>query len=49
MERFVAVSHLARDGARMAALARGDLAVPVPTCPEWTLRDLLEHCGFVHR
>lgn len=33
----------------MADLARGDLDAPVPTCPDWTLRDLIEHTGFVHR
>jgi uncharacterized protein (TIGR03083 family) len=43
------LDHLARDGGRMAALARGDLDARVPTCPEWTLRDLIEHTGNVHR
>lgn len=33
----------------MAALARGDLAVRVPTCPDWDLRELLVHTGKVHR
>ena len=33
----------------MADLARGDLDARVPTCPEWTLRDLLIHTGAVHR
>ena len=33
----------------MAELARGDLDAPVPTCPDWKLRDLIEHTGFVHR
>lgn len=33
----------------MAALARGDLTAPVPTCPDWTLGDLLLHTGQVHR
>lgn len=49
MDSTTYLAHLARDGARMAALARGDLDAPVPTCPDWTLRDLVEHCGFVHR
>jgi len=43
------LAHLAHDGGRMADLARGDLDVPVPTCPEWTLRDLIEHTGQDHR
>ncbi len=33
----------------MADLAAGDLTVAVPTCPDWTLADLVEHTGFVHR
>ncbi|MFC5060866.1 maleylpyruvate isomerase family mycothiol-dependent enzyme [Actinomycetospora atypica] len=27
----------------------GDLSGPVPTCPDWTLRDLVRHLGRVHR
>jgi uncharacterized protein (TIGR03083 family) len=49
MERDDYLAHLARDGGRMAELARGDLEAPVPTCPEWTLKDLIEHTGQVHR
>lgn len=33
----------------MADLARRDLDAQVPTCPDWKLHDLIEHCGFVHR
>lgn len=33
----------------MADLARADLDVAVPTCPDWTLRDLIVHTGHVHR
>jgi uncharacterized protein (TIGR03083 family) len=33
----------------MAELAGGDLTVKVPTCPDWTLRDLLVHTSEVHR
>src|SRR5690349_18840504 len=25
------------------------LAAPVPTCPDWTVRDLVVHQGMVHR
>jgi uncharacterized protein (TIGR03083 family) len=49
MERDDYLAHLAQDGGRMADLARGDLDVQVPTCPEWTLKDLIEHTGQVHR
>lgn len=31
------------------AAASGDLESPVPTCPDWTLSDLIGHLGWVHR
>ncbi|WP_066362387.1 maleylpyruvate isomerase family mycothiol-dependent enzyme [Herbidospora mongoliensis] len=35
---------------RMADVIRGhDLNKPVPTCPGWTLRDLVVHTGSTHR
>ncbi|MBO0821539.1 MAG: maleylpyruvate isomerase family mycothiol-dependent enzyme [Nocardiopsaceae bacterium] len=35
---------------RLASAADGtDPAVPVPSCPEWTLSKLLKHTGTVHR
>jgi uncharacterized protein (TIGR03083 family) len=41
---------LADQSARMAdALADADLTLPVPTCPDWTLRQLAEHVGRAHR
>jgi uncharacterized protein (TIGR03083 family) len=30
-------------------VAAGDLARPIPTCPDWTLRELAVHVGRVHR
>ena len=40
---------LGREGAVFAAtVAAGDLAATVPTCPEWTLRELAHHVGRVH-
>ncbi len=35
--------------ATLADLADGDLAIPVPTCPDWTLRQLLTHVGRAQR
>ena len=32
-----------------AAAARHDLSAQVPTCPEWTYRDLIVHVGSGHR
>jgi uncharacterized protein (TIGR03083 family) len=49
VQRDEHLAHLARDGHRMADLGRGDLDAPVPTCPDWTLGDLLLHTGQVHR
>ncbi|GAA2135659.1 maleylpyruvate isomerase family mycothiol-dependent enzyme [Kitasatospora kazusensis] len=40
---------LRRDGARLAEAAAGHLAAPVPSCPEWTVADLVGHTGAVHR
>ncbi|GLX21540.1 maleylpyruvate isomerase family mycothiol-dependent enzyme [Streptomyces lavendulae] len=41
---------VAAETARFAALlADADLTVPVPTCPGWTLADLVRHAGGVHR
>jgi uncharacterized protein (TIGR03083 family) len=42
--------QLEADGRRLAEVAAGtDLGAPVPTCPEWELRDLVHHVGGVHR
>ena len=47
------VEHLAalrREGDLLAeAVARTDLETPIPTCPEWRMRDLVRHMGDVHR
>jgi uncharacterized protein (TIGR03083 family) len=43
------LANLRTDGERLVALADGDLDAPVPTCPGWTLGDLLVHLGRVHR
>jgi uncharacterized protein (TIGR03083 family) len=38
------------DGAALAAAARAaGLGVAVPSCPGWTVADLVEHTGLVHR
>ncbi|WP_432986446.1 maleylpyruvate isomerase family mycothiol-dependent enzyme [Dactylosporangium sp. CA-233914] len=31
------------------AAEKAGFDAPVPTCPEWTVRDLVQHVGYVHR
>ncbi|HEX3705208.1 MAG TPA: maleylpyruvate isomerase family mycothiol-dependent enzyme, partial [Mycobacteriales bacterium] len=41
---------LEREGAELAlAAASASLADPVPGCPDWAVRDLVGHVGYVHR
>ncbi|MGP3959094.1 maleylpyruvate isomerase family mycothiol-dependent enzyme [Nonomuraea sp. 3N208] len=41
-------SEIETEAARLAQLS-GDLSVPVPTCPGWTLAELVTHVGQTHR
>lgn len=44
------IAGLQREGELMAAAAAdSDLDTPIPTCPGWTMRDLVRHTGAVHR
>jgi uncharacterized protein (TIGR03083 family) len=43
------LSYLEVDGPVLSSLARQDPSTPVPTCPKWTLGDLLAHVGSAHR
>ena len=40
--------HLKHDGGTLASIAREQPSTRVPTCPEWTLADLLAHVGSAH-
>ena len=44
------IGALRREGALLAAAAeRQALDAPVPTCPDWSVRDLVRHVAGVHR
>jgi uncharacterized protein (TIGR03083 family) len=44
------IAAVGGQGERLAAAAdRSGLDAPVPTCPDWAVRDLLLHLGSVHR
>lgn len=44
------IVELEGEAARLSSLVTGaDLTAPVPTCPGWTLADLLVHVGGTHR
>jgi uncharacterized protein (TIGR03083 family) len=42
------LTHVKADAARIAELAPRDFDAPVPTCPGWTVRDVVEHTGAVY-
>jgi hypothetical protein len=44
------IAALRDEGDLMAkAIAAAEPDAPIPTCPEWTMRDLVVHTGTVHR
>ncbi|GIZ96006.1 hypothetical protein TTY48_06180 [Tsukamurella sp. TY48] len=43
------IAALERDGAAVAATPAERLGEDVPSCPGWTVRDLIVHLGAVHR
>ncbi|GAA2247546.1 maleylpyruvate isomerase family mycothiol-dependent enzyme [Kitasatospora cystarginea] len=48
MNRTDYIHALRRDGARLAEAAAGNLRSAVPSCPEWTVADLVWHTGEVY-
>lgn len=48
MEPDTYLSHLRADGLALAAAAKRDLDAPVPSCPEWLVRDLVRHTAQVY-
>lgn len=49
MDKAAYLDAIAGDGAALAAAARLGLDEQVPSCPDWTVADLIEHTGSVHR
>lgn len=50
MEFAVWMDALRREGERMAkVVSRVSPDAPVPSCPDWSVRDLVRHLGRVHR
>jgi uncharacterized protein (TIGR03083 family) len=47
VEHAALVDALRREGAALGAVPISD--TDVPTCPEWTIVDLVTHVGWVHR
>jgi len=48
MESARYLECLAADEARLREIAGRDLAVVVPSCPEWSVKDLVEHVALVY-
>jgi uncharacterized protein (TIGR03083 family) len=49
MEKNRCIAALLADSAALAEAARLDLDAAVPSCPGWSVADLVEHTGRVHR
>jgi uncharacterized protein (TIGR03083 family) len=43
------LTHIESDGLLLESAARAGLDESVPCCPGWTVRDVVEHTGAVHR
>jgi uncharacterized protein (TIGR03083 family) len=48
MEYATYVDHVREDGLRLAAVVSGGLKAVVPSCPGWTVRDLVVHVAEVY-
>src|SRR5688572_12159220 len=49
MEKARCILALRTDSAALAKAARLGLDAPVPSCPGWSVADLVQHTGRVHR
>ena len=48
MDYTTYVEHVRQDGWRLAAAASGSLSIEVPTCPGWTMQDVVSHVAQVY-
>jgi uncharacterized protein (TIGR03083 family) len=48
VEYVTYVEHVRADGRRLLAVADGELANDVPSCPGWSVRDLVRHVAEVY-
>jgi uncharacterized protein (TIGR03083 family) len=48
MDYATYVGHVQQDGQRLAATASGSLSEEVPSCPGWTVTDLVTHVAEVY-
>jgi uncharacterized protein (TIGR03083 family) len=49
MDKSQCIAALLEDSAALAQAARLGLVAPVPSCPDWSVADLVQHTGRVHR
>ncbi|MFN0029111.1 MAG: maleylpyruvate isomerase family mycothiol-dependent enzyme [Acidimicrobiales bacterium] len=49
MDAAAHLDALQREGSLLAGTAVGDLTLTVPSCPQWTVAQLVGHTGWVHR
>lgn len=48
MDYSTYVAHVRQDGQRLADVASGSYSNPVPSCPGWTVHDLVSHVAEVY-
>jgi uncharacterized protein (TIGR03083 family) len=48
MDYAAFVEHVRTDGSRLSAAAEGDLTAPVPSCPGWSVHELVKHVAQVY-
>jgi uncharacterized protein (TIGR03083 family) len=49
MDEIPYIDFVHDEGRALAVAAQRDMKARVPSCPDWTVFDLVEHTGYVHR